>query len=250
MVPGYFFRVFGVFRGSISRMNMTRFQIGDYDVLAVPALRDNFVYLVCRSGDAVLIDAGEAKPIFQMLEENDLRLQRMLITHTHYDHVDGCREIQDRLGVLAMSPAVEAGEFPVLGTVCRSISTPGHMAVHKVYHFPELNVLFAGDTLINGACGRLLGGTAEQLFSSLRRIAALPNETRIFGGHDYLVDNMEFAISVEPDNADMQARLGLYRTDPSAAIFATLGEEKKTNPFLRVNTVEEFSELRQQKDSF
>lgn len=231
-------------------MKTTRFQINDYEVLAVPVLRDNFVYLVCRDGDAILIDAGEAKPVFQTLEENDLRLQRILITHTHRDHIGGCRELMDRLGVQAMSPGVEGHEFPILGTVCRSITSPGHMAVHKMYHWPELNVLFAGDTLINGACGRLLGGTAEQLFSSLWKIRALPDDTRILGGHDYLAGNMEFALSVEPGNADMQARLELYRVDPAAAIFATLAEEKKTNPFLRVDTVEEFTELRRRKDCF
>jgi len=152
--------------------------------------------------------------------------------------------------VQSVSPAVESSEFPVLGTVCRSISTPGHMAVHKIYYCPELQVLFAGDTLINGACGRLLGGTAEQLFSSLQGIKKLSDETRIFGGHDYLVDNMEFALSVEPENEDVRARLELYRTDPAAAIFATLGEEKRTNPFLRVDTVEEFAALRRRKDTF
>ncbi len=231
-------------------MEITRFKFGDFEVLAVPVLRDNFVYLVCRDGEAVLIDAGEAQPVFQALEENDLRLQKLLITHAHHDHIGGCRAIQDRLGVQSTSPSVESGEFSMLGTVCRSISTPGHMAVHKIYHFPELGILFTGDTLINGACGRLLGGTAEQLFTSLRAICELPDDTRIFGGHDYLADNMEFALSVEPGNADMQARLDLYRTDPAAAIFAMLGEEKKTNPFLRVDTVEEFAELRQQKDCF
>lgn len=231
-------------------MKTIRINIGDYVVVAVPVLRDNFVYLVCRAGEAVLIDAGEAKPVFQAVEENDLRLQKILITHTHHDHIGGCRRIQDRLGVQSVSPAVESAEFPVLGTVCRSISTPGHMAVHKTYYFPELNVLFAGDTLINGACGRLLGGTAQQLFSSLRKICELPDDTRIFGGHDYLVANMEFALSVEPGNAAAEARLKLYREDPAAAIFATLAEEKKTNPFLRVDTVDEFTALRKQKDSF
>ncbi len=231
-------------------MQTTRFQIGDFEVLAVPVLHDNVVYLVCRDGKAVLIDAGEAKPVFQTLEKENLQLLNILITHTHYDHVGGCRAIVDRLGVQSTSPGVEAGECPMLGTVCRSISTPGHMAVHKIYYFPELNVLFTGDTLINGACGRLLGGTARQLFSSLREICGLPDDTRILGGHDYLVDNMEFALSVEPGNANMQSRLDLYRTDPVAAIFALLAEEKKTNPFLRVDTVEEFTELRKQKDSF
>ena len=232
------------------RTSQTRLDFGAFEVLAVPVLRDNLVYLVCRDGEAVLIDAGKAKPVFLVLEENGLHLQKVLITHAHHDHVGGCRKIQDRLGVQSVSPAVEAGEFLMLGTVCEAISTPGHMALHKCYHFPELGVLFTGDTLINGACGRLLGGTAEQLFSSLRKICELPDETRIFGGHDYLADNMEFALSVEPGNADMQARLDLYRTDPAAAIFVTLAEEKKTNPFLRVDTVEGFRQLRRSKDHY
>jgi hydroxyacylglutathione hydrolase len=231
-------------------MKTMRFQFGEYEVLAVPVLHDNFVYLIGRDGKAVLIDAGEAKPVFKILEQEKLQLLDILITHTHHDHVGGCRAIQDRLGVLSTSPAVAEREFKVLGSACRSISTPGHMAVHKIYHFAKLGVLFAGDALINGACGRLLGGTAEQAFNSLRKIKALPDETRIFGGHDYLVDNMEFALSVEPENADAAARLELYRTDPSTAIFATLAEEKKTNPFLRIDSVEEFAELRRRKDIF
>jgi len=231
-------------------VKVSRFQIGDYEVLAVPVLHDNFVYLVCRDGEAVLIDAGEAKPVLKAVGKNDLRLQKILITHTHHDHVGGCRAIQDRLGVQSVSPGVEACEVALVGTACRSISTPGHTTVHKIYYFPELKILFAGDTLINGACGRILDGTAEQLFVSLRKICELPDDTRIFGGHDYLVDNMGFALSIEPSNADMEARLDLYRTDPAEAIFTTLGEEKKTNPFLRVDTVEEFAELRRRKDVF
>ena len=229
---------------------MNRFEFGTYTVLAVPALQDNFVYLLCRDGRAVLIDAGEAKPVLKTLEQENLRLLEIFITHTHSDHVGGCRTLCDRLGVLANSPALEAREFKALGTICRSISTPGHMALHKCYYFPEPGVLFTGDTLINGACGRLLGGTAEQLFESLQAIKALPDETRIFGGHDYLIDNMKFALSIEPDNADVQARMDLYRRDRAGAIFATLAEEKKTNPFLRVDSAEAFAELRRRKDCF
>ncbi len=231
-------------------MKTTQFSFGEHEVLAVPVLHDNFVFFVCRNGQAVLIDAGDAKPIFQTLETKNLQLLDVLITHTHHDHVGGCRAIQDRLGVQSTSPGVEAREFSVLGTVCRPISTPGHVAVHKCYHFPELDILFTGDTIINGACGRIIDGTAEQLFGSLQLIKQLPDETRIFGAHDYLADNMEFALAVEPGNADVQARLELYRNDPAAAIFATLAEEKATNPFLRAETAEQFAELRARKDQF
>jgi len=231
-------------------MKLTRYKINGFDVLAVPVLDDNFVFLISRDGKAVLIDAGEAKPIFQTLEKENLQLLDILITHAEYDHVSGCRALCDQLGVQATSPGVESGEFPVIETLCRSISTPGHMPVHKVYHFPELGILFAGDALINGGCGKVRGGMTAQFFNSLQLIKQLPDETRIFGGHDYLAENMAFALSVEPDNADIQARLNLYRENPAAALFTTLAEEKKTNPFLRASTVEEFTALRKQKDSF
>ena len=231
-------------------MQTTRFKTGEYEVLAVPVLHDNFVFLVCHAGQAVLVDAGEAKPIFQTLEKENLQLVELLITHTHHDHVGGCQAIQDRLGVQSTSPGVEAQEFSLLGTTCRSFATPGHVAVHKCYIFPELGILFSGDTIINGACGRILGGTAEQYFQSLEAIKKLPDETVVLGGHDYLADNMAFALSVEPNNTDMQARLDRYRENPASAIFVTLAEEKRTNPFLRVDSVEEFSELRRRKDVF
>ncbi|MEE9368528.1 MAG: MBL fold metallo-hydrolase [Pontiella sp.] len=234
-------------------MKTTRFNIGDFEVLAVPTLQgtyNTFSYLLCRDGKAVLIDAGEAKPIFQTLEKESLQLVELLITHTHNDHVGGCRAIQDRLGVQSVSPGVEARERTILGTICRSISTPGHVAVHKCYHFSELNILFSGDTIINGGCGRIMGGTPEQYFEGLGKIKTLSDNTLIFGGHDYLTDNMNYGLSAEPGNTDMQARLDLYASDPADAIFATLAEEKKTNPFLRVDSVEAFFELRRRKDSF
>ena len=222
----------------------------EYGTLPLRVLRDNFVHFILYRQQTILIDAGETAPILRFLKENQLQLKKILITHTHSDHVGGCRALQDQLGVQSTSPALAAGTTTLLETPCTAIATPGHVAIHKIYHFPELGILFTGDTLINGACGRLLGGTAEQLFESFQKIAALPDHTRILGGHDYLEENMRFAQSIEPHNAAIKARLSHYRTDPIEALFVTLAEEKSTNPFLRVGTATEFAQLRCQKDHF
>ena len=234
-------------------MTRARFRFGEYDVLAIQVLPESyetFNYLFCRKGRAVLVDAGEAKPILNVLEEEQLQLLEILITHNDPDHVGGCRALQDRLGVLAKSPGVESCEFDLLGTRCISFSTPGHFAVSKSFHLPDLGIVFVGDTIIAGGCGRVRNGAYGESFESLQTLKALPDETRIFGGHDYLEENMHFALSVEPGNADMQERLERYRTDPIGAIFVALEEEKKTNPFLRTGSVEEFTRLRELKDRF
>jgi hydroxyacylglutathione hydrolase len=234
-------------------MIKARFNIGEYELLALkvlPGTYETFNYLLCRDGRAILIDAGEAKPIFQTLEKEELQLLDILITHGHTDHSGGCRAIQDRLGVQSTSPGVESREFQILGTSCRSFATPGHMDICKSYYFPALEIVFTGDTIIGGGCGRLMGGTAEQYFQSMEKIKRLPDETLIFGGHDYLEDNMAFALSVDPENGAMANRLALYTADPAAAIFSTLAEEKQTNPFLRVKSVGAFAALRQKKDHF
>ena len=234
-------------------MIKARFNFGEYEVLVVQVLLNTygtFNYIVRHGNQAVLVDAGEANPISSTLEEEHLQLLQVLITHNHPDHVGGCRAIQDRLGAQSTSPGVEPSKFDLLGTVCQSLSTPGHLAVCKSYYFPELGVVFTGDAIINGGCGRMMGGTPEQYFQSLETIKALPDETLVLGGHDYLSDNLSFALSVEPANKAMQTRLDLYGKDPNAAIFVTLAEEKKTNPFLRVENVEQFITLRRRKDSF
>ncbi len=231
-------------------MDTVRFQMGEHAVLAVPVLQDNFDYLVCRDGEAVLIDAGAAGPVMAVLQRERLHLLQVLVTHAHHDHTGGCRTLQDRLGVLSTSPTVEAGNAEWLGATCQILSTPGHTAIHKSFYFPELKAVFTGDALINGACGRLLGGTAAQLHASLQVIAALPETTRVFGGHDYLDDNLAFAQLIDPKNSALAERLALYREDPAAALFATLAEEKRTNPFLWAQSVEEFAQLRARKDRF
>ncbi len=234
-------------------MIRARYRFGEYELLVVQVLQSTygtFNYLLCKKGQAILIDCGEAAPIFQALEKENLQLTDILITHNHGDHVGGCREVQDRLGVQSISPAVESREFPILGTTCRSFDVSGHLPLCKAYYFPMLKIVFVGDTIIGGAVGRLMGGTAEQFFQSLEKIKQLPDETIVFGGHDYLEDNAAFALSVNPENEAMKKLLELYKSEPLAAVFQPLEKEKKSNPFLQVQSADEFAALRKRKDHF
>ena len=124
------------------------------------------------------------------------------------------------------------------------------MKVHKSFYFPELSLVFTGDALINGACGRLLGGTASELFRSLQWMASLPGETRVFGGHDYLLENLRFATALEFSVSAVERRRQQYKSDPMMALFATVEEERETNPFLSCASAVEFAALRTRKDCF
>lgn len=234
-------------------MIRARYTFGEYELIVLQVLLDTygtFNYLLCKDGKAILIDCGEAAPVLQALENEKLQLTDILITHNHPDHSAGCRAVQDRLGVLSMSPAIESREFEILNTVCRSFDASGHLPLCKAYYFPALGILFAGDTIIGGAVGRMMGGTAEQFFQSLETIKQLPEETLIFGGHDYLEDNAAFALSVNSDNQPMKERLELYEVEPLAAVFQTLEMEMESNPFLQEESAADFAELRKQKDQF
>ena len=153
--------------------------IGRIRLRMIPVLADNFIYLLDDGEQAVLIDAGEAAPVLEIVRAESLALLQVLITHDHADHTGGCRTLQEERGVLARRPGVSARDEEWLGSRCKVVSTPGHTKVHKSFYFPELGLVFTGDALINGACGRLLGGTAEELHGSLRWLAALPDETRV-----------------------------------------------------------------------
>ena len=224
--------------------------IGRIRLRMIPVLADNFIYLLDDGEQAVLIDAGEAAPVLEIVRAESLALLQVLITHDHADHTEGCRTLQDELGVLARSPGVSERDEEWLGSRCKVVSTPGHTKVHKSFYFPELGLVFTGDALINGACGRLLGGTAEELHGSLRWLAALPDETRVFGGHDYLLENLRFAEATEFSVAAVERRRVQYGVDPMGALFATVAEERETNPFLNCASAAEFAALRAWKDCF
>jgi hydroxyacylglutathione hydrolase len=225
--------------------------LGHIRLRMIPVLADNFIYLLDDGKKAVLIDASEAAPVVKMVRAESLVLLQVLITHDHADHTAGCRRLQDELGVLARSPSVIERTETWLGTSCEVLATPGHTAVHKSFYFPELDVVFTGDALINGGCGRVMvDGSAAMLYASLQQIATLPEQTRLFGGHDYLLDNLDFAQTEGVAEAPIEERRRRYATDPAEALFMTLAEERKTNPFLRCDSAEVFAQVRARKDRF
>ncbi len=210
-----------------------------FRIWAVPVLNDNFVYLVCRGPDAVLVDAGAAQPVEAVLQKEGLTLRQILLTHRHGDHTAGAERLQTRIQ--------PGGQFP---EPVETLALPGHTADDKGYYYPAAGVVFTGDCLINGACGRVIAGSMQALFESLQRIKQLPDETLVLGGHDYLMDNLQFGLQQAPGNSAIQARLALYQQTPVAALFATLAEEQRTNVFLQAPDLATFAVLRNAKDHF
>ncbi len=210
-----------------------------FSIWAVPVLTDNFVYLVCCGQDAVLVDAGAAQPVEAVLQKEGLTLRQILLTHRHGDHTAGAERLQTRIQ--------PGGRLP---EPVETLALPGHTAEDKGYYYPAAGVVFTGDCLINGACGRVIGGSMQALFESLKRIKQLPDETLVLGGHDYLMDNLQFGLQQEPGNTAIQARIALYNRNPTAALFVTLAEEQRTNLFLRAPDLASFTALRDAKDRF
>jgi hydroxyacylglutathione hydrolase len=225
---------------------------GAFEVHQVPAAQDNLVWLlVCRTTGAVAaIDGPDAAPALAYCEANALKLSHVLNTHTHADHVGLNRELAER-GLLSslqvVGPAraasqvpgitrgVEEGDEVVVGA-CRGrvIATEGHIAGHICFLFDD--VLFSGDTLFAGGCGRVFTGDFAAMYDSLRRLRALPAETRVCCGHEYTEDNLRFALSLEPENARLQERFAAVsklRATGASAVPSQLQEELATNPMLR-----------------
>ncbi|MDE0839899.1 MAG: hydroxyacylglutathione hydrolase [Kiritimatiellae bacterium] len=214
-------------------------------VMTIPVLRDNFVYLLIEGERAICIDAGEAGPVIAAIRDHKLTLDAILITHTHYDHIDGLTALHDQHPCPIMGPSDldhpatirhinDDTELVIDGATLQAIKTPGHCPHHFAYHTES--ILFSGDVLLTGACGRILGGTPSQLWQSLNRLMHLPADTKVYCGHEYTEDNLRFALSILPDDpaitqqlANIQARLS--QGDPSGPV--RLDDEIRTNIFLR-----------------
>jgi hydroxyacylglutathione hydrolase len=231
----------------------------------IPALSDNYMYLFAAGGKHTVVDPAVAPPVLQALGQN--RLDAILLTHHHGDHTAGAQELAETFGCPLYGSAldVSAGRLPPgtsplregeildLGTPAEVLATPGHTAGHISFYLPAGPALFCGDTLFAGGCGRLLGGTAADMFASLKKLEKLPPETKIYCGHEYTEANLRFANTMLPDHEDILNRLQqveALRAAGQPTIPSTMAEEQNTNLFLMATTVEGFAALRQAKDSF
>ena len=216
----------------------------------IPAFDDNYIWLLWREGHAgcTVVDPGDDEPVREALAERGLRLESILITHKHGDHVGGIAALKavwpqavvygpaDE-SIRALERRLRGGERVVLegpGVTFEVLDVPGHTEGHIAYLGD--GVLFCGDTLFACGCGRVFSGTFEQLAASLRALAALPPATRVYCAHEYTLDNIGFAKWVEPDNPDLAAReqqVRVLRERGEPSVPSTLAEELATNPFLR-----------------
>ncbi|MDE1147317.1 MAG: hydroxyacylglutathione hydrolase [Azospirillaceae bacterium] len=252
------------------------------DVRLVPALSDNYIHLVrdAATGTVAVVDPSEAAPVIAALDRLGWDLDLILSTHHHGDHVGGNLDLKARYGAAVIGPAADRDRIPGIdhaiadGDVFQvgaapfiGIDVPGHTRGHIAYHGPEDAALFSGDTLFSMGCGRLFEGTAGQMWHSLSRLRALPDATSIYCGHEYTAGNGRFALTLEPDNAALVARMvavDALRAEGHPTLPIDLGTEKATNPFLRADLavlaravdlpggdpVTVFAEIRRRKDNF
>jgi len=212
-------------------------------IVPIKALKDNYIWAVVdhQQRSALIIDPGEAAPVLDFLKAQKLNLNAILVTHHHWDHVNGIAELlmHDQVpvfgGALCKTPQIShhVSEHDIIFNY-HVMTIPGHTLDHVAYY--DNDSIFCGDTLFAGGCGRLFEGSAAHMHASLQKIAALPEHTRIFCAHEYTVANLRFAQTVEPNNQRIQQRLEAVlklQEKGLPSLPSTLREEKQTNPFLR-----------------
>ena len=238
------------------------------EIVRIPVLTDNYVWLVHEpeSGETTVIDPAVAVPVLAEAEQRGWRIGQIWNTHWHGDHTGGNAEIKAATGCTVTAPAAEASRIPTLdravaegdrvrlgALAAKVIEVPAHTAGHIAYHLPDERVIFVGDTLFAMGCGRLFEGTAEQMFANLKRLEALPADTRVYCAHEYTLSNARFAVTVEPENPDLRHRYAdvqRAREADEPTVPTTIGLERATNVFMRAESVEEFAARRQGKDAF
>lgn len=256
--------------------------MSDLVIRQFPCLSDNYGFLVHDpdSGETVTIDTPDADRILAEAEEAGWRITQIWNTHHHFDHAGGNAAVKAATGARIVAPGYERERIPGIDTpvsdgdtvsigdhVARVLHTPGHTLGHVCYHFADDRLAFVGDTLFALGCGRLFEGTPAQMWTSLSRLAGWPEDTRLYCAHEYTQANAAFALSVDPDNIDLQAyaaAVDAERARGEPTVPTTVGAELLANPFLRpadpairkrlglesADDTAVFAEIRRRKDSF
>jgi hydroxyacylglutathione hydrolase len=230
------------------------------NVLTVPAFNDNYLWLIHDGVHAVVVDPGDAVPILAALKANHLSLIAILTTHHHADHVGGVATLLQTYNVPVYGPArdhISTVSKPLqendvvtideLNLKLSVLDVPGHTLGHIAYFAREQGWLFCGDTLFAGGCGRLFEGTPAQMLSSLDKLAALPDDTKVFCAHEYTMSNLRFAQAAEPGNEALARRIAAEQAKRDRnlpTVPSSIGLEKLTNPFLRARVPAIVNQLR------
>ncbi|MBI0474147.1 hydroxyacylglutathione hydrolase [Sphingomonas sp. MA1305] len=237
------------------------------EIVRVPVLADNYAWLIHdpASAETVAVDPGEAQPLLDAAAQRGWTIGQVWTTHWHPDHTGGNAAMR-AAGARITGPAAEAAKIPTLDVTVGEGDTvrigdhvadvwhvPGHTAGHIAFHLRDDGVVFTGDTLFAMGCGRLFEGDAAQMYGNMRRYAALPDDTRVYCGHEYTQSNGRYARVAEPDNqaiAERLAEVDALRARGEATVPTTIGLERATNPFLRAGSAEALAKFRAAKDAF
>jgi hydroxyacylglutathione hydrolase len=245
----------------------------------IPAFKDNYIWMFHDGSRAVVVDPGVAAPVLKALDKQQLELCAIVLTHLHYDHNLGVPKLLERWPMPVYGPllnehdrvshppfprpgtvpldcvthVVEEGDtvkLEALGMALSVLAVPGHTRGHLAFLENERGWLFTGDTLFGGGCGKVFGGSMQAMIDSLDRLASLPANTQVYCAHEYTQDNLRFALAVEPSNSDLAARVeaeARKRDKGQATLPSTIGLERATNPFLRVQEPRVLETLRAQR---
>ena len=234
----------------------------------IPCLQDNYSYLIIDESNktASVVDPSEAKPIINFIEKENINLKYILNTHHHYDHIGGNKDLKKKYNSVVIGYKDDASRIPGIDILLKNnqiwkadnfeakiMHIPGHTTGHISFHFFKEKLIFTGDTLFSLGCGKIFEGTYQDMFDSLNQIKKLPQDTKIYCGHEYTLQNSKFSIKHDPENLNLKKKIveikkKLENNIPT--IPSTLKDENECNIFLRAKDVESFSKLRDLKDNF
>ena len=237
-------------------------------IQVIPCLQDNYAYIIIDESNktACVIDPSESEPVINFLEKNNIKLKFILNTHHHYDHVGGNQELKEKYEAKIIGFKGDKDRIPGIDFLvndqenwkqgnfeAKIIHIPGHTTGHVGFYFFKEKMIFTGDTLFSLGCGKIFEGTYKQMFESLSKIRNLPDDTKIYCGHEYTLQNSNFCIAHDPKNLNLQNKITKIKeklNDNRPTIPSILKDEKECNIFLRAKNVKSFSKLRDLKDNF